>query len=284
MTLKPGEHDPVSLKAGEQILITGPAPLAMTRNSTKTRVRVTAPGTYVPEPTPEPGPAYTFSCDFLPDESGAWTFDTEWGCCGLSAESDLMSGGGVSFNASGMALRVERGTTPSGRPWRSAERATKGTFQQLYGIFQARIKYPKGQGFWPAFWLLDATREGRRAEIDVMEAYPFGTTASRGGGPTQYAMTNHPYDANGNALPVETVWCKPGIDLTLDFHVYEIEWRKDLIVARLDGRDMGRITANVPSVPMFMILDHVVGGWAGLSDATSPSPADMIVDWVRVQA
>lgn len=36
----------------------------------------------------------------------------------------------------------------------SARLLTAGKFSQLYGAIEARIKIPKGQGIWPAFWML----------------------------------------------------------------------------------------------------------------------------------
>lgn len=284
----PKELPPIKLPKGlpgQEVVVTseetGQAWSIVSTNAAKTRRRLRLPGTYVEPVPPPPAATYTFEDNFV--DGSKWAFDSEWGSGGLSTESDLMNGGNVTVANGIIALRVARGATPSGRPWQSAERATKGTFSQLYGIFQARIRYPKGQGFWPAFWLLDATSSGRRPELDIVEAYPFGDTSSRGGGPTQFAMTNHYRDSAG-VMQARTLWCKPGIDLTLDFHVFELEWRKDVLISRLDGREMGRLTGNVPAVPMFMILNHVVGGWAGASDSSSPSPADMLVDWVRVQA
>ncbi len=232
----------------------------------------------VPTPAPTPPPTgYTFSDDFT--DLSKWNLSTEWGGTGLSSESHNDPSMVTIVNGQ-MRLRAERGSTPSGRPWRSAVAETKGRFSQLYGNFQARMSYPKGQGLWPAFWLLDATTEGPRPELDVIEAYPH---PGNGGGPTQYAMTNHYRKADGTMGQL-TNWCKPGFDLTTGFHVFELEWRKDLLIARCDGIEMGRQTANVPAVPMFVIFDHVVGSWAGLSDATTPSPADLLVDWVRVTA
>src|SRR5689334_4082538 len=38
------------------------------------------------------------------------------------------------------------------RDYSSARLLTKGKFSQMYGKFEARIKVPKGQGIWPAFW------------------------------------------------------------------------------------------------------------------------------------
>jgi beta-glucanase (GH16 family) len=245
----------------------------------KPRVRTTV----VPPPIPADR-SVTFWDDFggsAPDSS-KWSFDGEWGCCGLSKESDLMNGGGVSVANGIMTLSASRGSTPSGRAWRSSEIATKGHFSQLYGNFQARMRWTKGDGLWPAFWLLQSNASGRRPELDVMEAYP--NTSNWPGksapwpGVSRYQFTNH-YDSVGGH---QGITIEPGADLTAGWHVYEMEWRPNLLIARFDGREVGRMTNNAPSVPMFMILDMVVGNWSQLSTSSTPDVAHLQVDWVRV--
>ena len=53
----------------------------------------------------------------------------------------------------------------------SARLKTKGKFDLKYGRFEAKIKIPKGQGVWPAFWLLgsniDTVGWPRSGEIDI---------------------------------------------------------------------------------------------------------------------
>ena len=230
------------------------------------------------------GRTVTFWDDFdgsAPDPS-KWSYDSEWGCCGLSKESDLMDGAGVSVANGIMTLSASRGSTPSGREWRSSETATKGHFSQLYGNFQARMRWTKGDGLWPAFWLLQSNASGRRPELDIMEAYP--NTSNWPGksapwpGPSRYQFTNH-YDSSGGQ---QGLTIEPGVDLTAGWHVYEMEWRPNLLIARFDGVEVGRMSSNVPSVPMFMILDMVVGNWSQLSTASTPDVAHLQVDWVRV--
>jgi len=44
--------------------------------------------------------------------------------------------------------------------------STHPSFEQLYGWFEIRCKLPAGQGFWPAFWLVDTDYS---PEIDMLE-------------------------------------------------------------------------------------------------------------------
>ena len=59
------------------------------------------------------------------------------------------------------------------REFTSARLSTKQTFTSAYGRFEARMKLPRGQGIWPAFWMLgdDISKVGwpRCGEIDIME-------------------------------------------------------------------------------------------------------------------
>jgi beta-glucanase (GH16 family) len=59
----------------------------------------------------------------------------------------------------------------------SARLNTAGRFIQAYGRFEARLKVPRGQGLWPAFWMLgnDIGSVGwpNSGEIDVMENVGF---------------------------------------------------------------------------------------------------------------
>jgi beta-glucanase (GH16 family) len=59
------------------------------------------------------------------------------------------------------------------RHYTSARLLTDKTFTQTYGRFEARIKIPRGQGIWPAFWLLGTNFASINwpacGEIDIME-------------------------------------------------------------------------------------------------------------------
>ncbi len=59
----------------------------------------------------------------------------------------------------------------------SARLNTASTFTQAYGHFETRMKIPRGQGMWPAFWMLgnDIGSVGwpTSGEIDIMENVGF---------------------------------------------------------------------------------------------------------------
>src|SRR6478672_10147946 len=137
-----------------------------------------------PAPKPAPGPwQLTWSDEFDgPDGSGPdpgkWTYDiggAGWGNDELETYTD---GRDNSFLQGGkLIIRAKAGSHrgPDGidRPYTSARLKTQGLFSQTHGKFEARMRLPRGQGVWPAFWLLGDDISGvgwpECGEIDIME-------------------------------------------------------------------------------------------------------------------
>jgi beta-glucanase (GH16 family) len=173
------------------------------------------------------------------------------------------------------------------RDYTSARLQTAGRFQQKYGRFEARIKLPKGQGIWPAFWLLgdNVSAAGWPAcgEIDIMENVGFepgkihGTLHGPGYSGSNaltaaYTLSNHEAMSDG-------------------FHLFAVEWEPGTIRFYVDNDLFETQTADsVPASkrwvfdhPFYILLNLAVGGsWPGNPDASTPFPATMLVDYVRV--
>jgi beta-glucanase (GH16 family) len=50
----------------------------------------------------------------------------------------------------------------------------------------------------------------------------------------------------------------------------------------IDGVVRGRITQDVPSTPMYLIVNLAVGQkWGGRPDASTPSPSHLLIDYMR---
>ncbi|GIJ19962.1 glycoside hydrolase family 16 protein [Micromonospora lutea] len=166
----------------------------------------------------------------------------------------------------------------------SARLLTAATFSQAYGRFEARIKIPRGQGIWPAFWMLgnDFGNVGWPAsgEIDIME--------NVGREPNTVHGTIHGpgYSGGGGIGGSRTI----GQPLADTFHTYRVDWEPNSIRWYLDGSeffrvDPGRLGGNrwVFDHPFFMILNVAVGGnWPGYPDGSTQFPQQMLVDYVRV--
>ncbi len=175
------------------------------------------------------------------------------------------------------------------RNYTSARLKTQGKFSQAYGRFEARIKIPRGQGIWPAFWMLgnDIDKPGWPdcGEIDIME------NIGKEPGLVHGTIHGPGYSgANGigspDALP-------SGQSFADDFHIFAVEWEPNVIRFYVDDHlyatrtpaDLPKGTKWVYDHPFFLLLNVAVGGyWPGNPDASTAFPQTMLVDYVRVYA
>lgn len=247
--------------------------------------------------TPADGWGLSWSDEFdgadgsRPDES-RWVHDLGgdgWGNQELQtytsrAENAVVRGGHLVITA---RSETHRGADGIARAYTSARLKTQGRFSQRYGRFEARIQVPRGQGIWPAFWMLgaDITSAGwpQCGEIDVME--------NIGREPTIVHGTLHgPGYSGGAGVGTETS-PQDGRPLADGFHVYAVEWEQDEIRWYLDGRQyFARKPSHLPAGTrwvfdheFFMLLNVAVGGhWPESPDRTTTFPQEMKVDYVRV--
>ncbi|WP_214737845.1 carbohydrate binding domain-containing protein [Exiguobacterium sp. s162] len=176
----------------------------------------------------------------------------------------------------------------------SAKLTTKGTFSKTYGRYEMRAKLPTGKGLWPAFWMLpEEDRYGGWAasgEIDIMESW--GSQPDKVAGTIHYGETwpNNKYTGKDYHFTEGD-----GID---KWHTYAVEWEPGEIRWYVDGQlyqtqnDWYAKEANKASKysypapfdqDFYLIMNLAVGGWFdGDVDETTPFPAEMEVDYVRV--
>ncbi len=155
-------------------------------------------------------------------------------------------------------------------------------FSQTYGRFEARLKIPRGQGIWPAFWMLGGNSWPTTGEIDIMENVGYEPN-------TVHGTVHGPGYSGGEGIGGGRTLAEP---LSNAFHNYAVEWSPNLIVWYLDGAEYFRITPSdlggdrwVFDHNFFMILNVAVGGnWPGYPDASTQFPQTMLVDWVRVSS
>ncbi|MEV0998371.1 discoidin domain-containing protein [Nonomuraea sp. NPDC050202] len=171
----------------------------------------------------------------------------------------------------------------------SARMNTGTKFHFTYGRVEARIKVPKGNGLWPAFWMMGADfLTGRpwpyNGEIDIMEV--LGKDVK-----TSYSTVHAPaYNGGGGVGSPYTL--PDGADYSGDFHVWAAHWDSKGIVYTLDGRTVFTISKDqveqtrgpwIFDHPFYIILNLAVGGdWPGPPNAATPFPSRMFVDYVRV--
>ena len=168
----------------------------------------------------------------------------------------------------------------------SARLKTEDKQSWTYGRFEARIKIPRGQGMWPAFWMLGANIETVNwpacGEIDIME--------NIGREPNIVHGTIHGPGYSGET-GVGWYDTLPDASALADkFHVYAIEWEANSISWFVDGLKYRTITRSdlqgkqwVFDLPQFLLLNVAVGGgWTGQPTTETIFPQSMLVDYVRV--
>ena len=162
---------------------------------------------------------------------------------------------------------------------------TKKLFAQTYGRFEARIRVPRGQGLWPAFWMLGADIDSigwpQSGEIDIMENIGREPAIAHG------TLHGPGYSGADGISRADTLSRGAYAD---DFHVFAVAWRPNEIRWYVDGRQYHRITpADLPrggkwvfDHPFFLLLNVAVGGgWPGDPDTSTTFPQQMAVDYVR---
>ena len=178
----------------------------------------------------------------------------------------------------------------AGKRYTSARLRSRGLADFRYGRFEARIRVPRGQGLWPAFWMLptDSPYGGWAAggEIDIVETINVPLSAH---GTIHHGGEWPDNRSNGGSFT-------DGTDLSALYHVYAMEWEPDQIRWYVDGQHYHTVNSNQwfsESAPdndrapfdhfFHMLLNVAVGGnWPGPPDQTTQFPQTMDIDWVRV--
>jgi beta-glucanase (GH16 family) len=170
------------------------------------------------------------------------------------------------------------------REFTSARIKTQWRQAWRYGRIEARVKVPRGQGIWPAFWALgdDMPTAGwpQAGEIDIVEV--IGRQPRRA-----YGTIHGPGYSGGKGI---SGWFDAADGELADrFRVYAVEWEPQEIRWYLDDTLYKTVKASeVPGKwvfdhPFFLLLNVAVGGnWPGDPDATTVLPQTMLVDYVRV--
>lgn len=172
------------------------------------------------------------------------------------------------------------------RHYTSARLHTAGLFEQKYGRFEARIHIPRGQGMWPAFWMLGADAQTNKwpnnGEIDIME--------NIGREPAKIHGSLHGPGYSGGS-PLTGAYSLAKGEFADGFHIFAVEWTPEAISFFVDGKlyetqtpdSLGGGKHWVFDHPFYLLLNLAVGGnWPGSPDATTKFPQTMLVDYVRV--
>jgi beta-glucanase (GH16 family) len=222
-------------------------------------------------------------------DPGKWTFDRGAGGWGNNELECYTSRTNNVRIEDGKLVIEARQEDYTGSHYTSGRLKTKGLAAWTYGRIEARIQIPRGQGIWPAFWMLgtniDSVGWPKCGEIDIME------NVGREPGLIHGTVHGPGYSGGGGiggpaSLPRSEAFADA-------FHVNAVEWTTNRHCWSVDGHEYFRITPdNLPKgkswvfqAPQFILLNLAVGGqWPGYPDATTKFPQRMVVDYVRVYA
>lgn len=174
-----------------------------------------------------------------------------------------------------------------GFDYTSSRIKTQGKKSFKFGRVDIRAALPKGQGVWPALWMLgtNITSVGWPAcgEIDIMEL--------TGDLPNRVLSTVH-FGANvaQRQYKSQSLYLNNGKNFHDEFHVFTMIWKEDMIEFFVDDMLYHTITpASVGNQPypfnknFFFIMNVAIGGnLPGNPDASTELPQNMIVDYIRV--
>lgn len=170
--------------------------------------------------------------------------------------------------------------------------STRGRREFTCGLFEARLKVPRGKGFLPAFWLMTSDEDTYGqwpvcGEIDIMEI--MGQRPETSYGTIHYGL---PHQQN------QGVFTLPSGDFSEEYHVFSLEWEPGVLRWFVDGTlfhearqwfsaRSGQPPALFPAPfdhNMYIILNLAVGGsWVGYPDETTDfESAVFAADYVRV--
>ncbi len=160
---------------------------------------------------------------------------------------------------------------PQGMTHRSGMLSSQTLFAQRYGYFEIRAQLPRGQGMWPAFWLLPADGAWP-PEIDVMEML--------GHAPTTYYVAVH---ARPGGVALDAVTAIPAPDLSAGFHVFGLAWQAETLRFYLDDQLVHeRPTPADLHRPMYLLANLAVGGAGSWPGAAPPGATGHYrIDWIR---
>lgn len=196
------------------------------------------------------------------------------------------------------------------KDYTSGKLRTRGLAAFKYGRFSARIKLPAGQGTWSAFWMMpehnvygDWPLSG---EVDIMEAVNLETACAecRGGIERRTSGALHYGEqAPGNEYLFSYSDRAADVGPSGEWREYAVEWAEGTIQWFVDGQIFMRLDSGqwftgshlaegrnfAPfDQPFHIALNLAVGGNLaeksnGMGFDPASFPADMQVDWVRVE-
>ena len=214
-----------------------------------------------------------------------WSYDTGGSGWGNNELEYYTNSSKNAFLTNGFLVIEARKESVGSNNYSSARILSKDKRSFTYGRIDIRAKLPKGQGIWPALWMLGSNISTMAwpacGEIDIMELLgndpqkTYGTIHwGAAGGPSTHIGGNY-------SLSSQTFYDK--------FHVFSLSWAASQLSFLVDdvvyfSASKSQVNGDYPfDKPFFFIMNVAVGGnWPGNPNDATTFPQRMLVDYVRV--
>ena len=179
-----------------------------------------------------------------------------------------------------------------GRPATSGHVSTEDNVQFGYGRYEFRVKMPEGQGIFPALWMMgNDDLWPRSGEIDVLEMVGTGE-ADGWRGEKKPIATFHYSGDDGEHVEAggytDEGWVFTPERISLDYHIYAIEWEKDQLRWYYDdvlymtlNADTDALKNALQENPMYIRMNVALHGPGNYALPENMTEAFMYVDYVR---
>lgn len=220
----------------------------------------------------------------------AWSYSPGNGCpnnCGFgTGELQLYQNSNVTLRDGNLVITAKKETVGTNL-YTSGRINTFDSLSFTYGRIDVRAKLPKGQGLWPAIWLLgnNINEVGwpNAGQIFLMEMR--GGETENGDNTIRGGLTWG--ESSKPKFVFDNISLNKGI-FNDKFHVFSIIWEPSKIQWLLNDRvyfekKIDSSMIGTYSKPFHLILNVAVGGgFPGSPDSKTIFPQEMVVDYIRV--
>jgi len=226
-----------------------------------------------------------FNGDRLNQED--WSYDIGTGCpslCGWGNNELEYYRAENSWVANGLFTIEARRENFQNSEFTSTKVITRDKQSFLYGRVDIRAKLPRGQGLWPALWMLGQNLNSvgwpKSGEIDIMEMI--------GGNNRERESIGNIFWDNNGVRDQPSKYFLPTGRFYDEFHVFSIIWTEEEIKWLVDDNEFKTFDITPAdreefSKPFYFIMNVAVGGnLPGSPDEATVFPTQMNVDYIRV--
>jgi beta-glucanase (GH16 family) len=216
--------------------------------------------------------------------SSDWTFETGRGTNGWGNNELQFYRQENTKVEDGYLIITAKKESFSGAEYTSSRLKTQSKQEFTYGRVDIRAALPRGQGIWPALWMLggnfSTTGWPACGEVDIMEMIG-GSNREKTVHGTVHWDNNGSYASHTGSKTIDNM-------LGDEFHVYSIVWTSTSITWYLDNVQFNVINTTPAALSefhqqYFIIFNIAVGGnWPGSPDSSTSFPQHLIVDYIRV--